>query len=196
MVPGILNKAKFNIYFHSQAPSRAYGFTLLELLIVIVIVSILFSFVSLTIRSHSPEDLIKEEAHRFNRLIQLALEESVMKNQEYGLELTQNSYRFLTYTNDAWQAIEGDKLLRQRELPGEMEIEMEIEQLDIIIGKAPDTDQDGQEDIEEAKPQIFLLSSEEITPEFSVRFKLHGIDTSYIVTGSSNGEHEVKLSDL
>ena len=184
LVPGTLNKKKLNSLFCNLTPSRAHGFTLLELLIVIVIVSILFTFVSFTISGRSPEDLIKEEAHRFNRLIQLALEESVMTNQEYGLEFTKKSYRFLIYTNDAWQAIEGDKLLRQRELPGEMEIEMEIEQLDIIIGEAPETDQESGDDNEdeEAKPQVFLLSSEEITPEFSARFKLHGI--------------AVKLSDL
>lgn len=168
-------------------------------MIVIVIISILFTFASLTIRSSSPEELIKEEAHRLQRLIQLALEEAVLKNTEYGLEFKSNSYRFLAYTGDQWQAISGDKLLRQRELPDEMEIELAIEQTDIIIGDTAEVADEGSEFEDEekkAKPQVFLLSSEEITPEFSARFTLHGIETSYIVIGRIDGRQEVKLSDF
>ncbi|MCK5001996.1 MAG: type II secretion system minor pseudopilin GspH [Gammaproteobacteria bacterium] len=194
-----MNKTKFNTRFKLPGFSRVDGFTLLELMIVIVIVAILFSFATLTIRGSSPEDLIKEEAHRLHRLIQLALEEAVLKNTEYGLEFKSNSYRFLTYTGDQWQAISSDKLLRERELPEDMEIELAIEQTDIIIGDTAETiDQDSDEEDEEkkAKPQVFLLSSEEITPEFSARFSLHGIETSYIVTGTIDGKNEVKASDF
>lgn len=192
LVHGTLNKKISKHHFSNLRSSRAHGFTLLELLIVIVIVAILFSFATLTIRSSSPEDLIKEEAYRLDRLIQLVLEEAVLKNTEYGLEFKTNSYRFLTYTDDHWLAVSDDKLLRKRELPEEMEIELIIEQTDIIIGsEAEATDEE-----EKAKPQVFLLSSEEITPEFSARFSLHGIETSYIVSGSIDGKHEAKLSDF
>jgi general secretion pathway protein H len=197
-----LNKTKQKSRFYNQSLSRVRGFTLLELMIVLVIASILFTFAMLTIRTSSPEDLIKEEAHRLQRLIQLALEEAVLKNTEYGLEFKTNSYRFLAYTEDSWQPISGDKLLRERELPDEMEIELVVEQTDIIIGDTAETsdeDSDNEEDDEDeekAIPQVFLLSSEEITPEFSARFSLPGVETSYIVIGSIDGKQEVKLSDF
>ena len=195
LVHGTLNKTKFNTRFKLPGFSRVDGFTLLELMIVIVIVAILFSFATLTIRGSSPEDLIKEEAHRLDRLIQLVLEEAILKNTEYGIEFKPNSYQFLTYNydDDKWQTISGDKLLRQRELPEEMEIELSIEQREIVIGETLNTD---DEDEKKLEPQVFLLSSEEITPEFSVRFTLRGIETSYIVSGSIDGNHEVKLSDF
>ena len=199
LVHGTLNKTKFNTRFKLSGFSSVDGFTLLELMIVIVIVAILFSFATLTIRSNSPEDLIKEEAHRLHRLIQLALEEAVLKNTEYGLEFKSNSYRFLTYTGDQWQVISNDKLLRERELPEDMEIELAIEQTDIIIGDTTETsneDSDEEDEEKKAKPQVFLLSSEEITPEFSVRFTLRGIETSYIVTGTIDGKNKVKASDF
>ena len=198
LVPGILNK-KTRIKLFRLRSVRAQGFTLLELMIVIVITAILFSFATLTIRGNSPEDLIKEEARRLDRLIQLVLEEAVLKNTEYGLEFKSNSYRFLTLNNDEWQAISGDKLLRQRELPEDMEIELTVDQTDIIIGDTlitTDEDNANIDEEEKAKPQIFLLSSEEITPEFSARFLLRGIETSYVVNGSIDGKHEVKLSDF
>ena len=199
LVHGTLNKVKANPRFHNLRLSRAHGFTLLELMIVIVIVAILFSFATLTIRTSSPEELIKEEAHRLDRLIQLVLEEAVLKNTEYGLEFKANSYRFLSYNEGQWQAISGDKLLRERELPEEMEIELAIEQTDIIIGDTADsTDEDSNNEDEEkkAKPQVFLLSSEEITPDFSARFTIYDVESSYIVSGSIDGKHEAKLSDF
>ncbi|MDH3343165.1 MAG: type II secretion system minor pseudopilin GspH [Gammaproteobacteria bacterium] len=198
LVHGILNKTRFKFRFFNSGLSRANGFTLLELMVVIVIVSILFSFATLTIRRSSPEDLIKEEAHRLQRLIQLALEEAVLKNTEYGLEFKTGSYRFLNYSDNAWQAISNDKLLRERKLPDEMEIELAIEQTDIIIGETGDTETETSTEDEETKtrPQVFLLSSEEITPEFSARFTLPGIETSYIVTGHIDGKQEVELSDF
>lgn len=195
LVHGTLNKSKTTSCFYNPGLSKEDGFTLLELMIVIVIVAILFSFATLTIRSSSPEDLIKEEAYRLNRLIQLVLEEAVLKNTEYGLEFKTNSYRFLTYTDGQWLTVNDDKLLRKRELAEEMEIELIVEQTDIIIGEeAKATDEEDEE--KKARPQVFLLSSEEITPEFSARFTLHGIETSYIVSGSIDGKHEARLSDL
>ncbi len=50
--------------------AKHQGFTLIELLVVVVIVAILFTYTTLAIRSNSPEDYIKEEAHRFERLTQ------------------------------------------------------------------------------------------------------------------------------
>ena len=40
------------------------------------------------------------------------------------------------------------------------------------------------------------MSSEEITPEFSVRFTIPGVETSYIVNATIDGKHTVNISDL
>ena len=65
--------------------------------IVIVIIAILFTFTTLAIRGTSPEELLQTEAQRLDRLLQLALEEAILKGVEYGLEFKPNSYRFLYY---------------------------------------------------------------------------------------------------
>lgn len=195
LAPGTLNKASL-----ARSPGhmpkykmKHRGFSLLELLVVIVIISILFTFTTLAIRGTSPEELIQTEAQRLDRLLQLALEEAILKGQEYGLEFSPNSYRFLIYYEYTWQPLEGDKLLRERELPENMEFELEIEQIDVLIEEAKDPD---DEDEETPDPQVFLLSSGEITPEFSVRLVMPGVDTSYIVSGSINGEHKAEISEL
>ena len=169
------------------------GFSLLELLVVIVIISILFTFTTLAIRGTSPEELIQTEAKRLDRLVQLALEEAILKGQEYGLEFKPDSYRFLLYFENTWQPLENDDLLRQRQLPENMELELEIEQIDVLVAEDSANDED---DEEKPDPQVFLLSSGEITPEFSVRLLMPGVETSYIVSGTVNGEHKAEISDL
>ena len=169
------------------------GFSLLELLVVIVIISILFTFTTLAIRGTSPEELLQTEAKRLDRLVQLALEEAILKGEEYGLEFKPDSYRFLLYFENTWQPLDNDDLLRQRQLPEYMELELEIEQIDVLIAEESTND---EADEEKPDPQVFLLSSGEITPEFSVRLVMPGVETSYIVSGTVNGEHKAEISDL
>jgi len=183
------------------------GFTLLELLVVVVIVAILFTYTTLAIRSDTPEDIIKKEAQRMERLIQLALEESILRGEEYGVEIFLDGYRFLHFdvTENRWLPLSEDKILRERELPLDMELEMNLEDTEIVIEMASDpmTEQkldldsdENDEDEEKAQPQIFLMSSGEITPEFDVRFYILGVEASYFVKGSFDGTLNTELSDL
>ena len=194
---------------NSRIPARhsnaGKGFTLLELLVVVVIVAILFTYTTLAIRSDSAEDIIKKEAQRMERLVQLALEESILRGEEYGLEIYLDGYRFLRFADNQWLPISGDKILRERELPLEMELEMRLEETEIVIELASepmteqkldlDTESD-DEDKKQTKPQIYLLSSGEITPEFDVRFYITGVETSYFVKGFFDGSLKTEVSDL
>lgn len=191
--------------------NRENGFTLLELLVVVVIVAILFTYTTLAIRSDSPEDIIKKEAQRMERLVQLALEESILRGEEYGIEIFLDGYRFLRFTKNQWQPLSDDKILRQRELPLDMEMEVSLEDTEITIDPASDAmseqkldlnigselgSDDDKKDKKIIKPQIYLLSSGEITPEFDVRFYILGVKTSYFVRGFFDGSLETEISDL
>jgi len=94
--------------------------------------------------------------------------------------------------------------LHERELPLEMEMEMSLEETEIVIELATNKMSDQEIDLElddedknkKAKPQIFLLSSGEITPEFEVRLYILGVETSYFVKGLFDGTLKTEISDL
>jgi len=204
-----------------QPTWQQHGFTLIELLVVVVIVAILFTYTTLAIRGNSPEELIQEEARRLARLVQLASEEAILRGEEYGIEVFIDGYRFLRQSNGQWFAFEGDKILRERELPADMEIELQTEETDIEISDLnsssvakfmaetsdleaalADTtlgdDSDNEENATQSKvePQIYLLSNGEITPEFEIRFYILGVETSYLVKGKFDGELSTEASEL
>jgi len=197
-----------NFLHRSAQQLRQSGFTLLELLVVVVIIAILFTYTTLAIRSNSPEDLIKEEAHRLERLTQLALEESILRGEEYGIEVYLDGYRFLHFTEDQWQPLTQDRILHQRELPLDMKLEMHLEETEIVISLETEPMSDNEVKLDQAdekqddkkksdlKPHIYLLSSGEITPEFDIRFYILGIKTSYFVKGLFDGSLKTEISDL
>lgn len=187
---------------------QQHGLTLLELLVVVIIVAILFTYTTLAIRSDSPEDLIKQEAQRLERLIQLALEESILRGEEYAIEVYLDGYRFLHFAENQWLPLVDDKILHERKLPLNMELEMRLEETDIKINLATETmsdnaveleeaaDEDAEDEKEKAEPHIYLLSSGEITPEFDIRFYILGVEASYFVKGNFDGTLKTELSDL
>lgn len=202
-VPGIPSNTidSFFVNGKKQARSGFYvahckGFSLLELLVVIVIVGILVTFTTLAIRGTDPEDLIKEEALRFNRLLQLAQEEAILKGLEYGIAFSPDGYQFLVLLDNEWQVLDADPLLRPRNLEHDIEIELMVEQTDIVMTDEDDNDEgEDDESKEKVKPQVFLLSSAEITPEFTARFVIPGVDNAYQVDAYIDGQHEMKRSE-
>jgi len=176
--------------------------------VVIVIVSILFTYTTLAIRTDSPADLIKEESQRLERLVELALEESILRGEEYGIEVFIDGYRFLRLRENQWQPLTNDKILRDRELPPGMEMEMSLEETDIVISTSSASNAEKEADLEGSDtaetdtqkatitPHIYLLSSGEITPEFDIRFYISGVKTSYVVNGLFDGTLKAELSDL
>ncbi|MCW8854920.1 MAG: type II secretion system minor pseudopilin GspH [Gammaproteobacteria bacterium] len=174
----------------------AHGFTLFELLVVIAIISVSFAvFLTINFSFGSPEDRIRKEADRLHLLLSFAHEQSVIRAEEYGLRFHQQGYKFMQYLTeeDSWVDID-DKILGAKQLPEDLELELAIEQVDIILDDQPDpADNDDPET--KIKPQVFLLSSGETTPDFIVRLSIPGIDVSFEVHGTTDGKYALKKSE-
>lgn len=152
---------------------RSRGFTLLELLAVLVIIGVIVSFAGLSVGQHASRTL-QEEAERLNSLLRLASEEAVLQGQEFALQFSLKDYRFMTFDGEQWQPIEDDNMFRARELPPGLEVELELEGVKAGFGD------------EEHPPRIFILSSSEMTP-FALTLRMAD-EEAYTLEGSLNGK--------
>jgi general secretion pathway protein H len=89
------------------------GFTLLELLVVVVLAGILLSIVTITVTPDNRQ-LLAREAQRVGQLFALAADESRIRQQPIYWEADLNGYRFVTLVAGERQLIANDDLLRER----------------------------------------------------------------------------------
>lgn len=192
----------------TNAHRPASGFTLIELLVVVVIISISVGYIVVSISGNTEEDLLEDEMARLQQILRFAHQQSVIRAEEYGVRFYETGYRFMVFDeiNDIWVAVSNDKLLRSRRLPEQIELDLYIEQTPVNLLESPKDDpQTKNEDLASAAsnireanqpqvnpllPNVFLLSSSELTPPFEVRLRIPGNNAEQNLEGLPQGEYK------
>jgi general secretion pathway protein H len=91
----------------------ARGFTLIELMVVMVIIGITLGLVSVNAIPSAGQNL-QNEARRIALLLQLARDEAIVRNRLVAFEADDAQYRFLVRNDTGWEPVTGDDLLRER----------------------------------------------------------------------------------
>jgi general secretion pathway protein H len=185
-----------------QTTHKHRGFTLIEVMVVVVLIGIMASLVQYNVSGNDPADKLKHESARFNALFEVATDYGMLNNIELGLVVKKDSYQFLGYDGTSWSDIPDQEWLAKVTLPEEVVLRIELEDLPIedplLFDADTFTTQDEddftlltKEDQEKRViPQVYLLSGGDITP-FSVTFRLketitfaeNSEDLAYRVTG-------------
>ena len=98
------------------------GFTLLEMLVVLLIMGLLVGLVSTSTRPDE-RTVLRVEAERLARLLELAAAESSLTGKSIGWTADGPGYRFWRFReDDGWSEIRDNELLRARTLPQGMAI--------------------------------------------------------------------------
>ncbi len=92
---------------------RAGGFTLLELLVVMVLAGILLSIVTVSV-TPDPRQQLAREGKRVGQLLAIAADEARIRQQPITWEADVNGYRFVSEVGGERQIINNDDLLRER----------------------------------------------------------------------------------
>lgn len=156
------------------------GFSLLELILVLVIIGIVLAAVTIGITDRRVDNL-KVEVQRLQALISLAVDQSLISNQELGLVIDHEQYVFVQWDEENdWQLMaEGSgSQFRARQLGPDLDILMEVAGLYGIADEdnpflAEDDDNNSESDEQksndiELRPKVLILSSGEVTP-FQIR---------------------------
>ncbi|MCW8828446.1 MAG: type II secretion system minor pseudopilin GspH [Gammaproteobacteria bacterium] len=145
-------------FLNSFQGERQRGFTLLELLVVLVLMGVIITITVLSIGDGGRGDQIREEARRLTALMELAAEEAVLNSSPYGLQLRREGYRFLHHRNGQWQMLEGDELLGEREWPAGVEVRLYLEGHQVSLEMEDESEEGGP------TPTLILYPDGERTP--------------------------------
>ena len=133
---------------------------------VLVLIGIIFSFAALSLGGDDYAELMEQENNRLLTLLGLASDEAILRGEELAILFSKQGYEFLILEEDRWLATVDDGLLKSHTLPENIELRLELEGEPPVLTATADTseDEDDERDDEDLQPQVFILSSGEMTP--------------------------------
>ncbi len=167
------------------------GFTLLELMIVIVIIGVLVTFATLSIGDRALDDRLEAESKRLEQLLRLAEDEADLKGVAIGLSFSNAGYRFLVIDNSRnWVDYAQSGILRGRALLPPFYPELRIEgRLIPPASEEQPKKTDAKADDKAAKafqPQVLLLPGSQMTP-FALDLKSPNYKSYFHLEGDALG---------
>lgn len=173
-------------------PRAQRGFTLLEILAVVVIIAIIVSLAGLRLSARAVDERLAREAERLQVLLQLAADEAVVQGDEIGLLVAADGYAFYHLEQNRWIPYETGPL-HERQLPEGMSLHLtQDEDVGALQLPLPDTDdRNAGKKSKQPVPQILLLSSGELTP-FVLQLRMNGHPVYFQSEGKLTGTLETR----
>jgi len=171
------------------------GFTLLELLVVLVVIAIMVSMAMLSFGVLGRDRQAEDETRRFWVVLQQAREEAELQAEDLGLFISTDSYEYLRFEprRNEWQLIESDELFAQRKLPEGLRFRLRVESRDVVM--KPDLPNRSDEDENQKwPPQIMVFSSGDVMP-FELEIERDGAPSMWRVTALADNDLRVENRD-
>ncbi|HET9680155.1 MAG TPA: type II secretion system minor pseudopilin GspH, partial [Gammaproteobacteria bacterium] len=201
---------------HHKKPQS--GFTLLEILIVIVIIAVLSGMAVIGLTGLGSGDEAETTARRIAALLRLGSDEAVLSATEMGLYFEEDRYAFLVFSGDAWLPLQNDKIFRPRQLPTVLDIDLIQHGEPLMLAAAQAAEEEAEEeqegdsetdensesqdaDEEESEepahppPQILILSGGGFSPFELIVETTDDDEITWVVKGGLAGEITVERKE-
>ena len=170
--------------------TRSAGFTLIEIAVVLLIMTIILAMVGLKLGGDDV-GAVRQESERLALLMQTAQQEAILQGQVLAVALDTRGYQFLELNADnEFKPLTQDDILRPRQLPQGMTVKtvaidgVNTDQ-DTKVNTQSEQDTTSGRDTKLDQNAIILFPTGELTA-FRVTLAQH--DARWNVAGSVNGE--------
>ena len=166
------------------------GFTLIEIMLVLALMGLMISVVSYTALGTNNYDKVNQQAKRFQVVFDMASDYAILNQVQLGIRIDEeeNTYTYVALDDDDdWVELAGQKLFESYQLPEDMTLQLFLDDLPwqqeeqlfdrSLFDEELSVSDDGveignEEDIVPPPPQLFLLSSGDLTPfELTITFE-------------------------
>ncbi len=192
----------------------ATGFTLLELLVVVLIIGLGVAIVGVAIGNNKPQEL-RNNARDFANFTALVEEEAVLSRESWGVQLYRAgvtddggdkiAYRFMRLTDHGWLPDHPRDIPSGGEFADNVIAELEVEGEQQLIEPLPkdmgDTAADVKKSTSDNKkksssntPTIWLAPGGDVTP-FVLHLRFKGDDKGPIVRSDALGRIQLEIKD-
>ena len=187
--------------------NKSRGFTLIEILVVITIISIVSGIIVFSIGDTRSREFDRE-TRRLQTVLQMASQEAVMQYQQLGVIIEPDGYQFvrLDEEQEKWVPFSSDDAtFRNHKVMEGVTLEVsldgmdsglgsDIEELTLIDDEELDRFDDDEDEEVALQPQIYMLSSGELN-DFIIYLDFDEINEHFMITGNLAGAIKLERAD-
>lgn len=164
-----------------RSPAPAAGFTLIEILVVVIIIGVISAGMLLSVSLTGRDRELEKESDRLLALFTYAREQAELQTREYGVMFQDDGYEFLAYDvrRATWRSVFEDDALSARKLPDGLGVKLSVEARPVVLTRPKDAT--------DKTPQVMIFSNGDLTA-FAATFERDGGVRSVTLTQDDKGE--------
>jgi len=168
------------------------GFTLLELLVVLVIIGVMVAMVTLSTNVLGQDSQVEEETRKFWAVLRQAREEAELQSIDLAVFVGSTEYEFLRFDNrrNEWRQVADDTLYAPRTLPAGLRFRIWMEGRELVL-KPGLPDRSKKDENQKWPPQLTVLSSGDVAP-FELQLERDNAPALWRMTSQVDGDLRVE----
>lgn len=111
---------------------RQTGFTLMEVMLVILLMGLTAAAVTMSIGNSGPQQALERTAQQFMAATELVLDETVLSGQFIGIVIEKTSYQFVFYKDGKWNPLEKDRMLSEKQMGTGVSLNLVLDGLPLV----------------------------------------------------------------